>query len=64
MVLGGEGTVHAVVRDADGRVVEEKDVDVTGTPTLYPLLDGDTPISGTVDVQVPAGMAAYAFTFG
>ncbi|MGV8966221.1 MAG: cytochrome c biogenesis protein DipZ [Cellulomonas sp.] len=64
MVLGGEGTVHAVARDADGRVVEERDVVVTGSPTLYPLLDGDTPLTGTVEVQVPVGMAAYSFTFG
>ena len=60
----GEATVRAVVRDADGRVVEERDVDVTGSPTLYPLLDGEPPITGTVEVEAPAGMAAYSCTFG
>lgn len=64
MVLGGEGTVHAVVRDDEGRIVEERDVPVTGAPTLYPLLAGDTPVTGTLEVEVPAGMAAYSFTFG
>ena len=64
MVLGGEGTVHAVVRDADGEVVEERDVDVSGAPTLYPLLEADGPVTGTVEVEVPAGLAAYSFTFG
>jgi cytochrome c biogenesis protein CcdA/thiol-disulfide isomerase/thioredoxin len=64
MVLGGEGTVHAVVRDADGRVVEERDVAVSGAPTLYGLLESDEPVTGTVEVEVPAGMAAYSFTFG
>ena len=64
MVLGGEGTVRAVVRDADGRVVEERDVRVSGAPTLYPLLQADSVLTGSVEVDVPAGMAAYSFTFG
>ena len=64
MVLGGEGTVRAVVRDADGDVVEEREVEVSGAPTLYGLLEADDPVTGTVEVEVPAGMAAYSFTFG
>jgi thiol-disulfide isomerase/thioredoxin len=64
MVLGGEGTVHAVVRDAGGALVEERDVRVSGAPTLYPLLRAGEPVTGTVEVDVPAGMAAFSFTFG
>lgn len=65
LVLGGEGTVHATVRDEEGRVVEERDVQVAGAPTLYPLLESeDGPVTGTVEVEVPAGLAAYSFTFG
>ena len=64
MVLGGEGTVRAVVRDAEGRVVQERDVEVSGAPTLYPLLEADEALTGSVEVDVPAGMAAYSFTFG
>lgn len=65
LVLGGEGTVHATVRDEQGRVVEERDVEVAGAPTLYPLLESaDGPVTGTVEVEVPAGLAAYSFTFG
>ena len=61
---GGEGTVHAVVRDEDGDVVEERDVEVSGAPTLYPLLEATDPVTGTVEVEVPPGMAAYSFSFG
>lgn len=65
LVLGGQGTVHATVRDEQGRVVEERDVEVAGAPTLYPLLESDDgPVTGTVEVEVPAGLAAYSFTFG
>lgn len=64
VVLGGEGTVTATVRDEDGRVVERTTVDVSGAPTLYPLLDGDDVVTGTVDVEVGQGLAAYSFTFG
>ncbi|MBB2924541.1 cytochrome c biogenesis protein DipZ [Cellulomonas cellasea] len=65
LVLGGEGSVHATVRDEEGRVVEERDVEVAGAPTLYPLLESaDGPVTGTVEVEVPAGLAAYSFTFG
>jgi hypothetical protein len=67
LVLGGEGTVHATVRDEDGRVVRETEIEVGGAPTLYPILDradDEGPLTGTVDVDVPAGLAAYSFTFG
>lgn len=64
IVLGGEGTVTATVRDEDGRVVERTTVDVAGTPTLYPLLDGDDLVTGTVDIEVGEGLAAYSLTFG
>ncbi|MEK8227489.1 hypothetical protein NKG05_17380 [Oerskovia sp. M15] len=39
-VLGGEGTVVATVRDKAGKVVERHDVEVSGNPTLYPVLEG------------------------
>ena len=57
------GLVGGLV-DADGDVVAEREVEVTGAPTLYPLLEADELVTGTLEVEVPAGMAAYSFTFG
>lgn len=63
-VLGGEGTVTATVRDEAGTVVERREIDVSGNPTLYPVLEGEGPSEGTVELEVPAGMQVFTFTFG
>ena len=64
LVLGGEGTVHAVTRDAKGAVIDERDVAVSGAPTLYPMLDLPAATTGTLEVEVPTSLSAYSFTFG
>ncbi|MBD5786134.1 cytochrome c biogenesis protein DipZ [Cellulosimicrobium terreum] len=61
-VLGGEGTVTARVT-ADGRTTEQE-IDVSGNPTLYPVLEGDGPTQGTVELDVPAGVQVFTATFG
>lgn len=58
MVLAGEGTVIAEV---DGEITE---IEVSGTPTSYELLNVDESRAGTIEVTVPAGVEAYSFTFG
>jgi len=64
LVLGGEGTVHAVTRDTKGAVIDERDVKVSGAPTLYPMLDLPAAMTGTLEVQVQQSLSAYSFTFG
>ena len=61
-VLGGEGTVTARVT-VDGRTTERA-IDVSGNPTLYPVLEGDEPTAGTVELDVPAGVQVFTATFG
>ena len=61
-VLGGEGTVTARVT-VDGRTTERA-IDVSGNPTLYPVLEGDEPTTGTVELDVPAGVQVFTATFG
>jgi cytochrome c biogenesis protein CcdA/thiol-disulfide isomerase/thioredoxin len=63
-VLGGEGTVTARVLADDGTVRAEREIDVTGSPTLHDVLRGDSPTSGTVELDVPPGVTVYTFTFG
>ncbi|PFG44482.1 cytochrome c biogenesis protein CcdA [Isoptericola jiangsuensis] len=63
-VLGGEGTVTARVLADDGSVRAEREVDVTGSPTLHDVLRGDGPTSGVVELDVPPGVTVYTFTFG
>lgn len=63
-VLGGEGTVTARVLADDGSVRAERDIDVGGNPTLYDVLRGDDPTEGVVELDVPAGVSVYTFTFG
>jgi cytochrome c biogenesis protein CcdA/thiol-disulfide isomerase/thioredoxin len=63
-VLGGEGVVMVRVLDDDGAVRSEQEVDVSGNPTLYDLLRGDAPSSGTIELDVPDGVSVYTFTFG
>jgi cytochrome c biogenesis protein CcdA/thiol-disulfide isomerase/thioredoxin len=62
VVLGGEGTVEATVT-ADGRPTTTS-IDVSGNPRLYPLLEGDEPTDGLVDLEVPEGVQVYTMTFG
>lgn len=57
LVLAGEGTVAATVGDATS------EVDVTGSPTLYTLYDGPV-TTDALHLSLPAGVQAYAFTFG
>ncbi|WP_251150035.1 cytochrome c biogenesis protein DipZ [Cellulosimicrobium sp. Marseille-Q4280] len=61
-VLGGEGTVTARVT-AGGRTTE-REIDVSGNPTLYPVLEGDGPTEGTVELDVPPGVQVFTATFG
>lgn len=58
IVLAGEGTV---VADVDGERVE---LDASGTPMSYELLDADEAGEGTIEVTLPSGVEAYSFTFG
>ncbi|MFI2365811.1 cytochrome c biogenesis protein CcdA [Promicromonospora sp. NPDC019610] len=62
VVLGGEGTVEATVT-ADGEE-QTRDIDVSGNPRLYPVLEGDEPTKGLVDLKVPAGVQVFTMTFG
>ncbi|GAB4085079.1 cytochrome c biogenesis protein DipZ [Myceligenerans cantabricum] len=62
VVLGGEGTVEATVT-ADGSE-ETREIDVSGNPRLYPVLEGDEPGEGLVELDVPAGVQVYTMTFG
>lgn len=62
-VLGGEGTVTATVRTADG-TTQVREIDVTGNPTLYPVLEGEEATTGIIDLELPPGVQAFTFTFG
>lgn len=62
VVLGGEGTVDATVT-TDGRPTTTS-IDVSGNPRLYPVLEGDDPTEGLVELEVPEGVQVYTMTFG
>ncbi|WP_369369780.1 cytochrome c biogenesis protein CcdA [Promicromonospora sp. Populi] len=62
VVLGGEGTVESTVT-TDGRE-DTRQIDVSGNPRLYPVLEGDGPSEGLVDLQVPEGVQVFTMTFG
>jgi hypothetical protein len=62
VVLGGEGTVEATVT-SDGRPTTS-DIEVSGSPRLYPVLEGDERTEGLVDLEVPDGVQVYTMTFG
>ena len=62
VVLGGEGTVESTVT-TDGRSTTTS-IDVSGNPRLYPVLEGEDPTEGLVDLKVPAGVQVYTMTFG
>ncbi|WP_370296449.1 cytochrome c biogenesis protein DipZ [Agromyces sp. LHK192] len=58
IVLGGEGTV--VVRDGD----RTERIEVAGAPRSHLLRKSDASTTGVLDVELPAGVDAYSFTFG
>ena len=62
VVLGGEGTVESTVT-TEGRPTTTS-IDVSGNPRLYPVLEGDGPTEGLVDLEVPEGVQVYTMTFG
>jgi hypothetical protein len=62
VVLGGEGTVESTVTTG-GRSTTTS-IDVSGNPRLYPVLEGDGPTEGLVDLEVPEGVQVYTMTFG
>ncbi|MFC8192832.1 cytochrome c biogenesis protein DipZ [Cellulomonas sp. NPDC057328] len=63
-VVGGEGTVTAVVRDADGTVVDRVTHEVAGAPRSYRLLAQPDVGTGTVELEATPGVQVYSFTFG
>ncbi|WP_300269176.1 cytochrome c biogenesis protein DipZ [Microbacterium sp.] len=58
MVVGGSGELVVTGEDGQERIVVE------GTPRSYQLIDTDEISPGVVEVQVPAGVQVYSFTFG
>jgi cytochrome c biogenesis protein CcdA/thiol-disulfide isomerase/thioredoxin len=58
MVLGGSGTV--TVDDGDS----EREIEVTGVPRSYRLVQTDASETGTLTIGVSTGIEAYSFTFG
>jgi cytochrome c biogenesis protein CcdA/thiol-disulfide isomerase/thioredoxin len=58
VVLGGEGTVLAIV---DGTRIE---IEVDGSPDSYRLLTVAGSQTGEIELTVPAGITVYSFTFG
>ncbi|GAA1860435.1 cytochrome c biogenesis protein DipZ [Myceligenerans crystallogenes] len=63
VVLGGEGTVVSTVTGG-GRSAATTEIDVSGNPRLYPVLEGDEPSEGLVHLEVPEGVRVYTMTFG
>jgi cytochrome c biogenesis protein CcdA/thiol-disulfide isomerase/thioredoxin len=59
LVLGGQGSVSVQVTGQPARTV-----DVSGPPTLYPLVNGTGDKRMTVDLAMSPGVQAYDFTFG
>lgn len=59
LVLGGTGTVR--VRDGDG---PWREIAVSGPPNSYAAVTGGGGSDAVLDVEVPAGVDVYSFTFG
>lgn len=59
MVLAGSGEL--TVRGPGG---EERTVRVDGTPRSYGIVEDSTLSSGVLEIDVPAGVQVYSFTFG
>lgn len=62
VVLGGEGTVEATVTSS-GRE-ETREIEVSGSPRLYPVLEGEERTEGLVGLSVPPEVRVYTMTFG
>ncbi|MFP3579611.1 cytochrome c biogenesis protein DipZ [Arthrobacter sp. SIMBA_036] len=58
IVVSGQGTLN-VIRNGKSTPVA-----VSGTPTLYKIVDDSSSSAGSLQVQVPKGIQAYSFTFG
>ena len=58
-MLGGQGSVSVRVNGQPGSVVN-----VSGPPTLYPLVNGAGDMRMTVELAMSPGVQAYDFTFG
>ncbi|MFJ4170918.1 cytochrome c biogenesis protein DipZ [Paenarthrobacter sp. NPDC089714] len=58
IVVSGEGSL-GVIRDGKASTVA-----VSGTPTLYKIVDDSEIREGSLEVRVPQGIQAYSFTFG
>ncbi|MDV5145079.1 cytochrome c biogenesis protein DipZ [Streptomyces sp. SBC-4] len=59
LVLAGQGPVTVL---SDGKPLTT--VQVSGTPTLYTLVDDDTRHQARLDIRPAPGIQVYAFTFG
>jgi cytochrome c biogenesis protein CcdA/thiol-disulfide isomerase/thioredoxin len=59
LVLGGKGSVSVKVNGQPRSVV-----DVSGPPTVYPLVSNAGDLRMTIDLAVTPGVQAYDFTFG
>lgn len=58
IVVSGEGMIEVV---RDGKTTS---VAVSGTPTLYQIVDDPGIREGKLEVKIPQGIQAYSFTFG
>lgn len=58
VVVAGEGQLK--VRDDSGT----RTLEVSGTPRSYSLLGSGSPAAGLLELEVPAGVEVYSFTFG
>lgn len=59
LVLSGTGTVTATL---NGKPLADQRV--AGVPVLHTILSGQTVRRGLLQLQIPPGVKAYAFTFG
>jgi hypothetical protein len=58
IVVSGEGKIDVV---RDGKTTSTP---VSGTPTLYKIVDDAGIREGKLEVRIPQGIQAYSFTFG
>ncbi|WP_375425281.1 cytochrome c biogenesis protein DipZ [uncultured Friedmanniella sp.] len=58
-VLEGEGTVTV---SQPG--VADREIKVSGTPNLYPLVEGDDAVDQTITLTYSKGIKAFTYTFG
>jgi hypothetical protein len=59
VVLSGHGQVTVSENGKDVRTFP-----VSGTPTLYPLLNHASATQGRMELRLSPGLKAYSFTFG